>query len=220
MADKLAVWKQACVHLGKARVTSLTEDTEARYAFDDAWPGVVEEAFNQGDWNFAKKTALLVASSSGTAAGGYSYVYDYPSDWLRTIAVSPMANFITPFTDYIDEGGYLHSSTTPLYIRYIRADLVDDGDVSTWPTMFWRFVAVKLAYETCERLTQSTTLGEKLEKKMDRALSTARSVDARNEQGKRIYSGSWLAARHGHGVGGGTVNIQGTPEIVLGEGDV
>lgn len=220
MADKLAVWKQACVHLGKARVTSLTEDTATRYAFDDAWPGVVEEAFNQGDWNFAKKTAQLVASVSGTATGGYSYVYDYPSDWMRTLAVSPLAEFRAPFTDYIDEGGFLHSSTSPLYIRYIRDDLVDDADVSTWPTMFWRFVALKLAYESCERLTQSTTLSEKLEKLMDRALKKARSVDARNEQGKRIYSGSWLAARGGYGVGSPTINIQGTSEIALGEGDV
>lgn len=220
MATKLAVWNQALIHLGKSKLTTLTDDVEARYVFDDAWAGVVEEAFNEGDWNFAKKSASLAESSTGTAALGFTYVYDYPSDYVRTIAVSNEATFSAKFTAYADQGGYLHSSTNPVYLRYISNALDDDDDVPSWPTMFWRYVALKLAYETCNRLTNGASLEDRLEVKMEKALRKAKSVDARNEQGKVLPSGSWMEARGGYRWGSSDIQVQASDGIVLGEGDV
>lgn len=197
MADKLGVWVQACVHLGLARVTSLTEDTETRYVFDDAWPGVLAEAFNSGDWNRFKKTVQLSASSTGTASVGFSYVYDYPADYVRTVTVSPNTLFDSIYEDWRDEGGYLHANTTPVYLRYISNNLADDAGVQYWPDMFWRYVAVLLAFETCERLTQSTTSVELLAKLLERTHRKAKNIDARNENNKVLRSGSWLRARGG-----------------------
>lgn len=220
MADKLAIYQSAEVHLGLNTISALTDDVESRYIFDAAWDGVVEEAFNAGDWNFAKVSALLSESGTGTAAVGWQYVFDYPSDYLRTIAVSPYAGFDTPFADYVDEGGYLSANTPTIYLRYISDTNVSDP--TTWPTMFWRYVAVFLAYETCHKLTNGKTDRDKLETRMEKALRKARSVDARNENGKRPNAGSWLRARHGGGVAGSGDNggalVGG--EISLGEGDV
>lgn len=221
MADKLAIWKQALVHLGQASVTTLTDDVEARYVFDDAWQGVVEEAFNEGDWNFAKKSASLSASGTGTVAPGWTYVWDYPSDYLRTVAVSQYAGFRDPFREYIDEGGFLHTNTTPIYLRYISDAAMADNQISTWPTMFWRYVAVKLAYDTCERITNGATAQDRLEARLQKSLRKAKSVDARNENNKVIYPGSWLRSRtSGAGIGdnrGGTL-VGG--QISFEEGDV
>lgn len=219
MATKLSVWKQALIHLGQATITTLTDDVEARYVFDTAWDGVVEEAFNDGDWNFAKKSASLGASSTGTVAPGWTYVWDYPPDYLRTIAVSNYAGFRDPFREYLDEGGFLHTNTTPVYLRYISDDKVDN--VEDWPTMFWRYVAMKLAYETCDRITNGATTQDRLEVRLQKALRKAKSVDARNENNKVTHPGSWLRARvSGAGIGevdGGTL-VGG--EITFGEGDV
>ena len=219
MADKLGVWNQATIHLGAAPVVSWTEDTNTANVFNTAWAGVVEEAFTEGDWNFAKKTAELVESTS-TPSPGYDYAYDLPSDYERTIAISPTTDFLYPFYHFRAEGGLIHSNTQPLYIRYIRSDLNTDASVQSWPTSFWRFVAAKLAYETAERITQSTSSNNRLEKKMMKALRHARSVDARNEPGKEVPMGSWLRARNG-GLGTGRdVSTVAKGEIVLGEGDV
>lgn len=222
MADKLQVWNQALVHLEKHELATLTDDAEARYVFDQAWAGVVEEAFDDGDWNFAKETAQLVASVSGTAALGWTYVFDYPDDHQRTIAISNVIPFDLnqPFYDFLDEGGYIHSNTPTLYIRFISTDKQADGQVSTWPTFFWRYVAMKLAFETCGKLTGGQTDKEMLEKRLVKALRKAKSVDARNEPNKKVPTGSWLRARRGGYGGSGLGNTIVGGEITFGEGDI
>lgn len=220
MADKLAVWKQALIHLGSAPINTLTDAVVSVNVFNNAWPGVVEEAFSAGDWNFAKATVELVASVSGVASPGHAYVYDYPASYMRTVAVSPDTRFLTPFNSFLDEGSLLHSNTTPIYIRYISNVNMDDANIGTWPTMFWRYVAVKLAYETCERITQSTTREAVLNKLLTKALRRAKSVDARNEPGKEIPQGSWLRARRGDDRQGGDFSSVVGGEIILSEGDV
>jgi hypothetical protein len=219
MADKLDIWRQALLHLGKATIDTLADDVEAVNVFNNAWDGVVEEAFNSGDWNFAKKSTQLSQSSTGTAATGWTYVFDYPSDYLRTVAVSPYAGFSSPFYDYVDEGGYLSANTPSIYLRFISDTKV--ADPTTWPTMFWRYVALLLAGDTCEKLTNGSTMRADLERRTKDALRKARSVDARNENNKRIAPGSWLRSRNGFNTGGssgGGTLVGG--EITLGEGEV
>lgn len=218
MATKLDVYKQAELHIGKSTITQITDDVEARYKFDQAWTGVVEEAFNEGDWNFAKKTSSLTATSDAPIEG-WSYSFDYPPDYLRTVEVSPYSRWSGPFYDFVDQAGKLYANTDNLVLRYIRDDLVDEP--TTWPTMFWRYVAMKLAYETCEALTNGSTKQKDLEQRLKKALRQARSVDARNENNKRLGPGSWIRSRQGWGSGGcGSVHIAAGGEIVPEEGDV
>lgn len=225
MVLKLAIYKQALVHLEKETITSLTQNAEARYQFDNAWDFVVSEAFSEGDWNAFKKTVALSENGSATKALGYSYVFNYPADYERTIAVSNIPDFRQEFYEYVDQDGYLHANTTPVYLRYISNSkmtvVTPASDEFQWPTMFSRYVAVKLAYETCGKLTGSATLKEALEKRKDKALRQAKSVDARNEPNKRVGPGSWLRARHGgYGRSTGLGNTIVGGEIVFEEGDV
>lgn len=221
MATKLQIWKQALVHLEKATIVELTDDVEATYVFDNAWAGAVEEAFNSGDWNFAKVSAALSANGALTPAVGWSYAFDYPPDWLRTVTLSNSPSFAT-FHDYADEGGKLHANTQALYLRFISNVNAADDKISTWPTMFWRYVALKLAFDTCGKLTSGDTMEDKLRQRMEKALRQAKNVDARNENNKVIQPGSWLRARRGAGVGGshdsGGTLVGG--QITFGEGDV
>jgi hypothetical protein len=220
MADKLQVWKQALVYLQKETISTLTDDVPAVYTFGAAWDGVVEEAFNAGDWNFAKLSVALSLNNTETPAVGWTYVFDYPDDWMRTVAINSSPEFRTRFYDYVDENGFLHANTNILYLRYISRDKMDD--VASWPTMFWRYVAAKLAYDTCGRLTSGDTLEDKLEKRTDKALRQAKSVDARNENNKVLNPGSWLMSRYG-GYGPCGSNDGGTlvgGEITFQEGDV
>lgn len=221
MATKLQIWKQALVHLEKATIVTLTDDVEATYVFGNAWEGAIEEAFNSGDWNFAKASAALSANGAITPAVGWAYAFDYPATWLRTLTVSNNPNFTT-FHDYVDQGGNLHANTPTLYLRFISDVNTADDKIATWPTMFWRYVALKLAFDTCGKLTSGDTLEDKLSKRMERALMQAKNVDARNENNKIIEPGTWLRARRGGGIGGSRDN-GGTlvgGQITFGEGDV
>lgn len=221
MATKLQIWKQALVHLEKATISTLTDDVEAVNVFSAAWAGVVDEAFSSGDWNFAKASAALSANGALTPAVGWSYAFEYPASWLRTVAINDRPEFSTRFYDYADEGGYLHANTSTLYLRYISSAKAADDQISSWPVMFGRYVALLLAYDTCGKLTSGDTLEEKLRRRLEIARNKAKSIDARNENNKVLATGSWLSARHGTGVGrgrqGGTL-VGG--EITFSEGDV
>lgn len=216
MADKLAIWKQALVHLGSAPIASLTDSVQSVNVFNSAWLGVVEEAFSEGDWNFAKKSVGL--TQSGTPAVGWTYAFPYPDDYLRTVEVSDSALFNHPFITFQDQGGELYGNNPNLYLRYISNEKI--AYETTWPTMFWRYVAIKLAYETCERITQSSAGQDRLERRLMLGLRKAKSVDARNEQNSVLDEGSWLRARRG-GVGPGRESASTLGgEIILADGDV
>ena len=221
MADKLQIYNQALLNIGQEPLVTLTDDVQSRRVLDIAWAGVTEQAFNEGDWNFAKKTALLTASAS-TPSVGFAYAFDYPADWIRTVSISPDRRTGYVYTDYEDAGGLISAGSASLYLTYIsNASLATPA---VWPTMFWRYVSWRLAYETVEKLTNSTTKMQQLEKPMERALSQARNIDARNEQNKMIASGSWMRSRHG-GYGSWPRNevetvSTGPIDYPLGEGDV
>ena len=219
MATKLLVWKQALVHLEKETIADTT-DTEvtAVNVFTNAWDGVVEEAFSEGDWNDFKVSVALDRNLSATPASGWAYVFDYPENYARTVSVSSSPYFANGFVDFADEGGFLHANTDTLYLRYISTARMTA--VETWPTMFWRYVALKLAFETCGRLTGGTGLRDRLEGQVEKALRKAKSVDARNENNKRLGPGSWIRARGGWGAGVGSIATTLGGEIVPEEGDV
>lgn len=217
MADKLTIWNWALHALGEARMATLTDQVKAYYVFTDLWDGVVLEAFSQGDWNRFKSTVSLTESATGTVIPSRSYIYDYPSDYVRTVAVSPDAFFNSPFTDYNDEGGFLHANVEPLYLKYISNALVDTPD--SWPNAFARYVAALLAFESCEAIKNSTSDKQELEKDMESARRTARSIDAKNEQGKAFNTGSWARSRRGYGLGTNT-SVVGGSAITFEEGDV
>lgn len=217
MAIKLDVYKQAELHIGKSTITALNSDVEARYKFDQAWTGVVEEAFMEGDWNFAKKTSSLAANGDAPV-DGWGYTFAYPDDYLRTVSVSPYASWRGEFYDYGDQGGFLYGNNETLSLIYISNAKVDL--VETWPVMFWRMVAMKLAYETCEALTNGATKQQDLEGRLKIAVRKAKNIDARNENNKQIGPGSWIRARGGWGSNRDCMHSVGNAEIVPEEGDV
>ena len=81
-----------------------------------------------------------------------------------------------------DEGQYWFSIFETLFVRYISADFAQDANIQFYPHEFTEFVALALARDSAERLTQSNTMHEKLIALADRQLRKAKSNNARNEK--------------------------------------
>lgn len=222
MATKVQVWQHALLLLGKETILTTTDDTGEDHAigvFTNAWPAVLAEAFGAGDWNFPKITAALVASTEAPSIGSWEYAYDYPDGYTRTIAVSPTGDFYPGWNHYMDQGGYIYSGSDPLYILYLSDEKM--ADVTSWPNHFWLYVSTLLAVRTCRRLTNGDSLLEELKKDLKKVEAKAKSIDARNQNNRRLPVGSWLRAHGGWGSGRRDSTIMvGQAEIVLGEGDV
>lgn len=191
MATKLGIYNEVLRAIGDLRLTSLTEDTEARYVLDDAWSDAVEFCFTEGLWNFATKTEEISANTALTPIPGFDYAFDKPANWLRTITIAPDSNFSIEAT-YKDEGGKLYANTDTLYIRYISGVLASTPE--QWPPAFSRVVSAYLAKECCERISGSNTDGDRLAAVYKDALASSKNKDAMDQSKMIMRAGNWVRA--------------------------
>lgn len=189
MATKLAVYNEALRSLGDMRLTSLTEDVEARYALDDAWDNAVEFCFTEGLWNFATVTTSITQSGSITPVPGFQYGFNKPTSWLRTISVAPDAHFSVEAI-YQDEGGKIYANFATLYIRYISGAKI--STLTDWPPSFTKVVAVYLARQIAARVSGSKTDVDRLEEVYRETLATAKNKDALDQAKMVLKPGNWV----------------------------
>lgn len=159
----------------------------------------------------AANTFTVVAATSATTSGsvkitvtipGNNYAFQKPNGWARTIQISTSSLFSNQ-VNYRDEGGLIHTNVTPVYMRYISDILSDDAYVTTWPEIFARVSAVNLAIEVCERLSQSQSKRDELEKIASVTIGTAKTIDAMDQGPIRLKNSKWLASMRNNN--GGTV---------------
>jgi hypothetical protein len=199
MPSKLGIFNEALRAIGDLRLASLTEDVEARYVFDDAWEDVVEFVFTEGLWNFATMTATIEADPGQTPIPGFSFVFNKPTNWVRTITISPNSLF-TDEAVYRDENDRIYANWDELYIRYISNAKAIDAEVPNWPTGFSSAVAAYLAKECAQRISGNSERAEALAKDYKEALATAKNKDALDQSKMILRPGNWIRAMRGSSV--------------------
>lgn len=197
MASKLGIYNAALVEVGESTLSTLTDDVEARYVIDAKYDDVLAECLESGLWNFAMRLVKIDANTSVSAGFGYNYVFDKPSDWVRTAGLSASEYITPPLLDYEDFTTYWLADVDPIYVRYVSNDASYGGDLSEWTALYSKFVAKSLARDICERLSQNNSKWEQLEREAKRAKRDALNKDAMNEPTKFPPQGSWTSARGG-----------------------
>lgn len=196
MATKLSIFNEALGAIGDLRLSSLTEDTEARYVLDDAWQDCVEFVFTEGYWNFATKTEVITADLGQIPIPGFSFVFNKPLYWLRTITVSNTSLFDDE-SNYRDENNRIYSNFDTLYIKFISSERAVDSEVENWPPTFAKLIAACLAKECAERLSGSGAKAETLAADYSAILASAKNKDALDQSKIVFRPGSWARAMRG-----------------------
>ena len=198
---KIQIWNRALYHLGgRGRLETDTDDVEARYVFETIWDFVLEDALSRGDWHFATRTHTGVRNTTVTPVPGYFYTFDKPADWMRTLSYAHNDFFDDEYRETLslrDEGQYWYSIFETLFVRYISSSFAADDMIQFYPHSYVEYVALLLARDSVERLTQSNSLHEKLIALTDRQLRKAKSINARNEKEALVRYGSWANALRG-----------------------
>lgn len=196
MATKLSIYNEALRAIGDLRLASLTEDVEARYVLDDAWEDCVEFVFTEGLWNFATKTEKITADPGGTPIPGFSFRFDKPVYWLRTITVSHNSLF-TEEAVFRDEGNKIYANFDELYIRYISSEYSAEENIINWPPAFAKVISACLAKECAERLSGASSKADALAAEYKDVLASAKNKDAL-DQSKIIFKpGAWVRSMRG-----------------------
>ena len=200
MATKLRLFNGALTELGERRVADTGEVILAAQELVAVYDQVVEECLAAGSWNFAMETVKAAADTGVTPGFGFTEVFAKPSDWVRTIGLSADEYFSYPLTgnEVYDDANFWSADVTPIYVRYVSNDTGLGLELTRWPANFARYVELELAVRTCYRLTQNSSLLERVEKKRDKARRTALNRDAMNEgQPHFTPAGTWTRARNG-----------------------
>lgn len=195
MTSKLTIYNGALRLLGERR-TTLTEDRPARYYLDDAWDdGLIDDALEQGLWNFATRTVQMTASTSIEPEFGYRYAFQKPDDYIRTAALCTDEFFQSPLYQYTDEANYWFADYDTLFLQYISNDVDYGNNIANWSGTFTAMVEAMLADEVKELVTGNDGKYDRIKKALKDARIDARSKDAMNQPVKFAPAGSWVGAR-------------------------
>lgn len=198
MTTKLSLYNAAIRKLGHERLASLAEASTARYALDDAYDESLSFCLEQGFWNFAMRAVQADSSTSVVPTFGYTHAFTKPDDFIRLYQMSAEDTFRTPLQDFVDEPNFWYANPDPLFVKYVSSDAAYGHDLSIWPATFAEYVALRLATETCKKITGSFP-SEDMVRALKRARADALSKDAMNEPPGRMPEGTWVQSRRGGG---------------------
>lgn len=196
MTDKLSLYNEALRECGQRKLAALSEDAPARHYLDDVWDGGgVDHCLQQGLWNFAIRTVKFDYESAVEPEFGYAHAFAKPADFLRLVQISANGSFDPPLNAYEDERGFWWANGQHLFVRYVSNDEIYGADLSLWTPAFAKFVALHFAFEIAPRLTSGKTDIDRLERRLRRARTEARSYDAQEEPARFAPQGRWVGAR-------------------------
>jgi hypothetical protein len=198
MASKIQICNRALSKLGADRITSLDDDTKAARAMKSAFDFVRDAELRAHVWNFSV-TRIELAALSTEPVWGFSYEYAMPDGFLKLLEIRGLygnANTLdyrtTPAPLWQMEGGVLRTDIeAPIYIRYV-AQITDTG---LYDSLFSEALACRLAAETAEEITESSTKVGNAWKLYERAVREALKADAIEQPTEWMNDDSWVLGR-------------------------
>lgn len=185
MASVVEIANQALIRVGDESIISLTDANERGRAVNAAWPFVRREVLRAHPWNIATKRVKLAALSAAPA-WGFATAYQVPADSIAILEVDTVS-------DWRVEGQQIVTDATgELSIRYAR----DETDSEIYDGILTECMALRLAAEICERLTNSRSKRELLLMEYEDKLQEARTADGEEGSPSEFEEDSWVTVRY------------------------
>jgi len=194
----LDIVKQALQYLGAKSNISTTDKTNSASEMQVAFRLARDVLIRSYNWNCCIKEDNL-ALNQEVAGAEYPYIYSLPSDYLKLIKVNGLFtgySGIEPVEQYSPRykvrGNKLYAKQKPPYlVEYSYRN----EDVSSYDADFCKVLALDLAIATCERITQSTSKLDNLQKMRRAALDDALRANALEIPARPKPTGNWLRSR-------------------------
>jgi hypothetical protein len=184
--SEVGICNSALIKVGAKRITALNEATEQARICNEQYAKVRDDLLYSHPWNFAI-TRVELAADSTQPISEWDNQFPLPSDCLRVIGTD-----LLPDDSWHVEGRNLMANTDTVIITYVK----QITDVTKFTPGFAEALSAKLAADLSYALSQSSSLRATLVQEAERAIMRARSFDAQESQGDRVYADSWLNARN------------------------
>lgn len=196
--SEVAICNAGLTKMGAATITALTDNNDRARVMNQRYAATRDTELRKRRWKFSITRASLPALAS-TPDSDYAYEYQLPVDFLRLIEGGDIAD-TADLTDYrngksdlysIEGGKILTNLPPPLHIRYIRRVT----DTALFDSAFTEYLSCVLAFDNCERITQSDTKKESLRQDMKQAGRDAVRAGALEAPPRQQADSEWVAAR-------------------------
>lgn len=189
MASIVGICNSALIKLGEATITALDEGTNRANAVNEQYDKTRQQLLRSHPWNCAMALSRL-ARLADAPAFEFSYAYQLPTDWLRTINVSA-DDAMQSGPEYKIRGRTIHSSAEDIYLTYVK-DLEDPNEMDA---SFRESLAWLLAADVCMALTQSNAMRDQMVKGYDASITQARAADSIEDFPEQELEDEWIACR-------------------------
>lgn len=193
MATQVEIYNLALTRLGHDRLISPSDAVEAAYVLESIWPMTRDSVLASYPWRFAIKRTSLAALATAPVGTEWTLQYTLPDECLRIVQVGEAWSFYEPDLEIFNvEGGkILTNESAPLFIRYVQR-VTNTG---LYPAQFARVVAMQLAMDACEKITNSSAKLQQIEQAYGMAVLQAKRQNAIERPPQRLVDSDWIAAR-------------------------
>lgn len=193
MATQVEIYNLALTRLGHDRLIDPSDAVEAAYVLESIWPMTRDAVLASYPWRFAIKRTSLAALATVPAGTEWALQYTLPDECLRIVQVGEAWSFYEPDLEVFNvEGGkILTNESSPLFIRYVQR-VTNTG---LYPAQFARVVAMQLAMDACEKITNSSAKLQQIEQAYAMAVLQAKRQNAIERPPQRLVDSDWIAAR-------------------------
>lgn len=197
--DKLKIYNGALSIIGERQLASLTEERESRRQLDLIWDddGVIG-CLEAGQWYFAMRSQKITYDPSIQPDWGYQFVFDVPSDHVRTCALCQDEFFSTPLLEYKEEANFWYANLQTIYVRFVSSDTSYGLDMSLWPASFVQFVKADFASQIVLKISADKDKQKEAVAWRALQLKEAKSLAAMADATIFPAQGGWSRARQGN----------------------
>lgn len=184
--SEVTICNRALAKVGAERIISLADSNERAALCAEVYPTVRDDLLRGHPWNFAISRVAL-APIMGEPLFDWGFQFQLPSDCLRVLETD-----LAKEAKWKVEGRRLMCDFEAVSIKFIK----NVNDPSQFDANFVELLACKMAADISYSLVQSVTLRDQLIQEYERKLRLARSFDAQEGQGDRVYADTWLNSRY------------------------
>jgi hypothetical protein len=198
VASEVDIANRALLKLGAGTILSLDDDDPKAVALKISYPLVRDAELRRRRWKFSLSRRSLPASNTAPEFG-FARAFPLPGECLRVIQVGEydlgpnLSDYRTGSSELFSIEGrqILTNLPAPLKVRLIE----QVTDTALYDACFVETLASRLAYETCERITQDAQ--KKRDALLDYRVSIreARRADALETAPNEPADDTWIMAR-------------------------
>lgn len=187
----VSICNSALIALGEDLITSLNDQTKAAILLATRYDPVRRAVLRSFPWPCAKQQTQL-APSAFKPLVTYDYAYGLPADCLRFLDLPDNDQAEWEATQDATYGPLLLTSeVAPLYGVYIR----DLTDTTRFDSLLVDVLALELAIDICEPLTQSTNKLQSLTARLNAKRPVAQVTSSDEASAREWDEDIWLRAR-------------------------